>query len=117
MTAPETVGQAGPQHVPMRHRRRANDHVFIVDHRLQRLVQLLQLDPPRSKVPAVLIPREIAAASQESHAALNRFFKRKIFQAMKRIMVHERSHRPVLGDDFARQADDAQEFHPLVRCH
>ena len=55
---------------------------------------------------------KIAVASHELFAAPDGFFKRKIFEAVEWIVVDEGPHRPVLRDDFAREADHAAQFHP-----
>ena len=39
------------------------------------------------------------------------FFEGEIFEAMERVVMHEVPHRPILGDDLAREADHTPELH------
>ena len=55
------------------------------------------LDPAGLEVAAIQLTRKIAVAAQEPFAAPDGFFKRKIFQTMQRIMVHERCASASIG--------------------
>ena len=72
---------------------------------------MTEQNPAGAEVPSKDIAGEIAVASQELLATPDGFFKREILQAMKRVVMHEGPHGPILRDDFAREADDAAEFH------
>ena len=55
---------------------------------------------------------QIAVAPHELFAAPDGLFKRKVLEAMERIVVHEGPHRPVLRDDFACEVNDPTQLHP-----
>jgi hypothetical protein len=55
---------------------------------------------------------KIAVAAHELFAAPDRLFKWEVFQTVKRVVMHEGAHRPVLRDDLAREMDYSSQFHP-----
>ena len=90
----------------------SDDDVFVTDERLHRGVEMRGLNPARLQVATIDVAGQVAVASQELLAAPDGIFKRKIFQTVKRVVVNEGPHRPVLRDDFAGEADDASQLHP-----
>jgi hypothetical protein len=56
---------------------------------------------------------KIAAAAHELLASADRLLERKIFEAVKRIVMYERPHRPILGDDLSGKANHAAQLHPF----
>ena len=106
----EASGQASAEDLAVGDLARADGQVFIMHQRRKGGIEMLELNPAGIEVAAIEVAGKIAIRSQELFAAPDGFFKRKIFEAMERIVMHEGAHRPVLGNDRARQANLASEF-------
>src|SRR5262249_810063 len=100
------------QHLSMRNPARSDDHVLVLDDRLQGVVEILGLNSTGLEVDAILMAGQVAIASQELFAPPDGLFERKILETMERVVVHESPHRPVLRDDFACEVDDPSQLHP-----
>jgi hypothetical protein len=88
------------------------DDLFALHARTQCFIEVPELDPTRTKILSVHAARKVAIPTHELLAATNRFLEREIFETVERIVVHERPHRPILGDDFAGELHDAAQLHP-----
>ena len=73
---------------------------------------MVDRDSARTHIPAVGLAREVPIPSHELLAAPDGFLERQILKTMERIVMHERPHRPILGDDFSCELDDPSQLHP-----
>ena len=80
--------------------------------RLYGLVEMTNQDSAGAQVPSKVLPGDIPVASHELLAMPDRCLKRKILQAVKRVVMYEGAHGPVLRNHFAGDADNAAKFHP-----
>jgi hypothetical protein len=112
------MGQTGAKHITMGDAAQADGEAFLADQRLQGLVEMAKLDAPGPKIPPKGVAGKIAGGSQERLSEPDGFLKRKIFQAVKRIVVDEGAHGPILGNHLAGEADDAAKLHATgIACY
>jgi hypothetical protein len=108
----ETVRQTGAQDNSMCDPVRSDHDLFVLHQRLQRGLKMGGLNPAGLEVAAIQLTRKIPVAAHELFAAPDGLFKRKVFQTVKRVVMHEGAHRPVLRDDFTCEMDNPSQFHP-----
>ena len=96
----------------MRDPARTDRDRLIQEERLQGGVEMGRLYPARFQILAIERAGEITMSSHELLAAPGRLFKREILEAMKRIVMDEGPHRPVLRNHFAGELDHAAQLHP-----
>ena len=105
------MSQAGSQNLLVRDSARTNGDVLVMRQRLYGLVEMTEQDSAGAEVPTKVLAGDIPVASQELLAMPDCRLKRKILQAVKRIVMYEGTHGPVLRDHFAGDADNAAKFH------
>ena len=108
----ETIRQTGTQDLSMCNPARSDHDLLVLRQRLQRSLKMRGLNPAGFEITTIQVTGKIAVAAHELFAALDGLFKRKVFQAVKRVMMHKGAHGPVLGDDFACEMDNPSQLHP-----
>ena len=97
----ETFRQTGTQHLSMCDPARTDHDLLLLHQRLQRGLEMCGLNPAGLEVAAIQMARKIAVAAHELFATPDGLFEREVFKTVKRVVMHEGAHRPVLRDDFA----------------
>ena len=108
----EAVDQTGLQDVVVCDPAQSDIHVGISSQWLQGRIEMVDRDSARTHIPAIDITGQIPIPSHELLAAPDGFLERQILKTMERIVMYERPHRPVLGDDFSCELDDPSQLHP-----
>src|SRR5207249_4423196 len=75
------------------------------------LVEMTDQDSAGAEIRSKVFPGNVTVASQEFLAMPDGCLKRKILQAMKRVVMYEGTHGPILRNHFAGDADNAAKFH------
>jgi hypothetical protein len=107
----ESMSQTGSQNLLVRDSARTNGDVLVKCKPLYGLVEMTDQDSAGAEIPSKVFPGDIPVASQEFLAMQDCCLKRKILQAVKRVVMYESAHGPVLRNHFAGDADNAAKFH------
>src|SRR5512147_2307642 len=87
-------------------------HPLVLCEGPEGVVKMSGLDPTGREVVAIHPAGEIAVPAHELLATTDRFFEWQVLQAMKRIVMDEGPHWPVLGNDLAGELHNAAQLHP-----
>ena len=104
----------GTQSVQMADLGHSQFHLLGTGARLENGVEMTWVNASSAKVVAETVVGQITFAAERSLSCLDRFFKWQMFEAMQRVVMHECSHRPIIGDRLARKPDQRSQLHPLA---
>ncbi len=88
-------------------------HLLIACKRSEDRAQVVAGDAAAAQMAAILVARQVAASAEQLPAMLDGLFEGQRFHSMKRVVVDERAHGPVLRNDFTGQLHVGAQLHPL----
>ena len=62
---------------------------------------MMEANSPSPDITPIRLAGQVAVPAQQPPAAFHRLIEMEILEAVQRIVMHKRPHRPVLGDNLA----------------